>query len=306
MYAMIVFHQFMKFSDDLLKTYIAICEEGSFSSAAGSLYKSQPGVSLQIAALERQARLKLFDRSERPVKLTKAGTIFLQFAREVINKSNDVDRSLRELAIGTAGEVNIGASSSIGAYLLSRIVSDIKCTYPKLTIFLLTQQRERIYDAVRDAAVDFAFVLSDKPPPGLIARVLRDEPLYFVASPNYPLSQSRIILPKQVREAHFVMGPKNSEYTAMVNGILQRNRISTYSVAMRISNFEGIKEAVRSGAGICLLPLCAVRRDLLDKSLVKIQVEKIDLKAKIFLIERHNTSTTPTLEAVKKFLISAI
>ncbi|HEY1372554.1 MAG TPA: LysR family transcriptional regulator [Candidatus Binatia bacterium] len=296
----------MKFNDDLLKTYIAICDEGGFSSAAETLHKSQPGVSFQIASLERRARLKLFDRSERPPRLTEAGAIFLQFAREVVNKSDEVDRSLKELSIGAAGEVNVGASSSVGAYLLSRLVSDIKLKHPNLSIFLATQQRERAYDAVRDAAVDFAFVLTDKPPDGLVARPLRDEPLYFVASPKYPLSRNARIAPRQVRKAQFVMGPKNSEYTAMVNGILQRSRISTYSVALRISNFEGIKEAVRAGAGICLLPLCAVKRDLEDGSLVKIQVQRVHLSAKIMLIERLRASTTPTLETVKKLLIAGI
>ena len=263
-------------------------------------------MSLQIAALEKQARLKLFNRSERPLKLTQAGAIFLQFAREVVNKSYEVERSFRELAMGIAGEVNIGASTSVGAYLLSRIVSNIKLNYPKLTLFLVTQPRERIYDSVRDAAVDFAFVLTDKPPNDLLARSLRDEPLYFVASPQYSLAKNAPIAPRQVREAQFVMGPKNSEYTAMVNGILERSRISNYSVIMRISNFEGIKEAVRAGAGICLLPLCAVKRELKDKSLVTIQVQGVRLNAKIMLIERPRSSTTPTLEAVKKLLISGI
>src|SRR6266545_3558356 len=99
---MILFNILMQFSEALLQTYIAICEQGSFSSAAEILHKSQPGVSLQIATLERQTGLIFFDRSQRPFKLTEAGIIFLQFAREVINKSNEVDRSLRELAMGTA------------------------------------------------------------------------------------------------------------------------------------------------------------------------------------------------------------
>ena len=303
---MIAFSNLMKFSDELLKTYLTICEQGSFSGAAATLHKSQPAVSLQIASLEKQTGLRFFNRSERPFKLTEAGSIFLQFAREVINKSNEVDRSLRELAIGTAGEIKIGASTSVGAYILSRMVSDIKSKHPNLTIFLLTQPRERIYDAVRDAEVDFAFVLTDKPPSGLVAHFLRDEPLFFVASPGYPLSKYKSIGPRQVSEAKFVMGPKTSEYTAMVNGILERSRVSTFSVAMRISNFEGIKEAVRTGAGVCLLPLCAVKRELQDKSLVKIQVQRVHLKAKLMLIERHRSSTTPTVEAVKKFLTSGI
>jgi DNA-binding transcriptional LysR family regulator len=75
---------------------------------------------------------------------------------------------------------------------------------------------------------------------------------------------------------------------------------------MRISNFEGIKEAVRNGAGICLLPLCAVERELQDKSLVKIQVQRVSLSAKIMLIQGQKSSTTPTVEAVKQFLISGI
>jgi DNA-binding transcriptional LysR family regulator len=173
-----------------------------------------------------------------------------------------------------------------------------------LTLSLLTQPRDRIYEAVRDAEVNCAFVLSDREPSGFSVITLRDEPLYFVASPKYFLAQRRRIA--DMREARFIMGPKNSAYTAMVDGILERSRISSYSIAMRISNFEGIKEAVRAGAGICLLPRCAVRRELLEKSLVKVHVQTLDLKAKIMLIERQKSSTTPTVEAVKKFLIAGI
>jgi DNA-binding transcriptional LysR family regulator len=296
----------MQFSTDLLKTFIAVCEQRSFTLAAERLHRSQPSVSTHIALLENQSGLKFFDRSERPLKLTEAGGILLQLAREVVNKAVEVDRSLAELASGIAGQVRIGASTSVGTYLLSGIIGAVKKEYPKLRLFVLTQPRGKIYDSVRDAEVDFAFVLTDAPPVGLISKALRDEPLLFVASSRHPFARKKAITPKQLQSAGFIVGLQHTEYSRMVDAILVRNSIPNPRVEMRISNFDGIKEAVRSGAGVCILPRFAVERDIREKSLVNLAFAGIHLSATIMLIEREQPLLTPSVASVKKLLAGRI
>jgi hypothetical protein len=90
----------MKFSTATLAYFREICREKGFSQAAGKLEKSQSAVSTQIAVLEKDLGIKLFDRSKRPLLLTEAGQLFLDFARDVLNKTEDFERSVSELSSG--------------------------------------------------------------------------------------------------------------------------------------------------------------------------------------------------------------
>jgi DNA-binding transcriptional LysR family regulator len=93
---------------DNLRTFICLVQEGSFTNSARSLRKSQSAISLQIARLERQFGLQLIDRSTRPIQLTEAGRLFLEYSTQVTNQTADLERTMSELAGGIVGEVRIG------------------------------------------------------------------------------------------------------------------------------------------------------------------------------------------------------
>ena len=118
-----------------LRTFISLSEEGSFTTSRKSLRKSQSAISLQIAGLERQFGLRLIDRSIRPIKLTEAGQVFLQFSIQIVNQTADLERTMSELAGGILGAVaRIGATTSVGAYLLPPIARQLIDTFPKFLL----------------------------------------------------------------------------------------------------------------------------------------------------------------------------
>ena len=110
----------MNIDVDRLATFIQLAQEGSFTASGKSLRKSQSAVSLQIAGLERQFGLQLIDRSTRPIKLTEAGQLFLQFSEQIVNQTTDLERTMSELARGASGEVKIGATTSVELPATSR------------------------------------------------------------------------------------------------------------------------------------------------------------------------------------------
>ena len=88
----------MELSTELLRTFVCVSEEKGFSNAAIKLHKSQSSISTQIKLLEKQLGSKLFDRSEHPPELTEIGRAVLQFAKEFINRTRDLERDLKEFA----------------------------------------------------------------------------------------------------------------------------------------------------------------------------------------------------------------
>src|SRR4030095_12120876 len=108
----------MDVSTDYLKPFVAV-SECSYSLAVSRVHKSQGAISTQIAKLEEQAGIKLIDRSQRHFRLTEAGEIFLTFAKETLAKAQQVKRLFEELNAGIKGEIRIGATRSVGIYVLA-------------------------------------------------------------------------------------------------------------------------------------------------------------------------------------------
>ena len=104
----------------------------------------------------------------------------------------------------------------------------------------------------------------------------------------------------------FIVGPEGTEYTEMSNPVLSRCGLSEYSVAARISNFEGVKEVVHAGLGIGLLPFFMLKREIRQGALKQLKVSGFDASATIMQIERLEHLATPTIIRVKDYLNAAI
>jgi LysR family transcriptional regulator, transcriptional activator of the cysJI operon len=296
----------MKFSTAMLSYFVEVCREKGFSQAAAKLQKSQSAVSTQIALLEKDLRLKLFDRSKRPLVLTEAGEVFLDFATEVLSKSKSYERYLSELSSGIAGEVRIGASTSVGTYILPGIISRLLRQFPKLKISLSTQPRSSVVESIRRADVDFGLVLSDRPSEGLSCHTLKTENLCLFVSPSHVLARKRSLNVTGLSTIPFVLGPQGTEYTGMVTRALSHHGLFNYAVAARISNFEGVKEVVQAGVGIGVLPRFMIRQEIREGTLNRLKINGFDARADIMHIERLQHPATPTMQRVKNFITKAV
>jgi DNA-binding transcriptional LysR family regulator len=292
----------INFESDLLRNFLELCTHGSFSRAAEKLRKSQSGLSTQIAMLEDQAGTKFFDRSQRPLRLTETGMIFFHFATEVLNKTEELDRQLKEHVRGMAGEVRIAAIPSVGAFLLPNIVAQILKTLPKINFIISVQPASLVYQSVRQSRVDFAIVLTDRLPENLVVRRLRRERLCFVVSKNHTLAQDRNLAFARLRSIPFVVGPAGGGYTEMINRLFEKRKLLTFQIAVRIASFEGIKESVRAGLGLGILPEFMVQREIVNQDLVELFVNGFRLSADIILVERPRYTPTPTAASVKALI----
>src|SRR6516162_8637671 len=296
----------MDISSNLLRTFLAVSEHGNFSLAAAALRKSQTIVSTQIAQLEDQIGLKLFYREKRPFRLTEAGTTFLQFAQEFTNRIRDADRRIKELGAGTAGEVRIGATDSIAAYLLPKIIARLLRDHPRINIYIVTEIARRLFEFVREGEVDFALTLLDNPPRDLLIKPLIEESFCFVASPKHPLAGTTIASKDQLRNVAFVAGQRGMGHDTIVQRVLDRAGIFNYEIRVRISTYEGVKQLLYEGRGVSVLPTFAVQDELKEKKLVRLKTKGIDLGTTLFLVKRPNYPSSPAVSLVENFIATSI
>jgi DNA-binding transcriptional LysR family regulator len=243
----------------------------------------------------------LLDRSQRPLQLTEAGEIFSQFAIQMVNCADHLGRSIRELAAGVTGEVRIGTTTSIGAFMLPKIVTYLLQEMPKVRLDITIAALSSVCESVKQAETDFGIILSQREPQGLMTKILKQERLCFLVSPRHPLAKKTVSL-EDLRQFSFVLGAKTGGYTGMIERLLERYGLVGFDVALRVGSFEVIKETVQAGLGIGVLPGFMVQRELRNGTLAEIIARKINFTANIILVERPKYTPTPTVVAVKAFV----
>src|SRR6266545_3211406 len=116
-----------------LQIFLTVCDVGNMTRAARDLYMSQPSVSQAISELEKYYGVRLFERLNHRLYLTAAGDRMRAYARHILNLSEQARKELADLSQG--GSVRIGASLTIGAYLLPDLVAAFQKQTPRVEIF---------------------------------------------------------------------------------------------------------------------------------------------------------------------------
>ncbi|MES2462682.1 MAG: LysR family transcriptional regulator, partial [Armatimonadota bacterium] len=140
-----------------LNLFYAVAEEGSVSKGAERLHISQPAVSKQLAEFERALGTPLFDRLPKGVRLTEAGRLLHDAARRLFAVEAAAERELRELRGLERGRLAIGASTSIGAYLLPPALAAFHRAHPNVTIHMEVGNTETIQKGLEDGRIDLGF-----------------------------------------------------------------------------------------------------------------------------------------------------
>src|SRR5450755_949134 len=124
----------MDFEIRLLRCALALAEHRNFARAAKALHLSQPSLSRSIQGLEQQAGVQIFERNSRPLEVTDAGDIFLEYAREVMSHSVDLSREMDLLRGLDKGELQVGVGTYVGVRYVDRAIARIVREHPAVRL----------------------------------------------------------------------------------------------------------------------------------------------------------------------------
>jgi len=244
------------YKSDRLKPLRAFCQTvrlGSVSRASEALYVSQPAITLQLQALERELGVGLFERSGRRLTPTREGQLLYELAQPLVESLDGLDGSFREKVRGLdAGELNIAANSSTILYLLPKIVEHFRAQHPDVRLTLHNAASADGTDLLRSDAVDLAVgSMLDVPADLSYAPVYRFEPL-LIAPPEHPLIKQRTLKLEDLSPYGLILPPKRLVTYRLVDLVFQQNRVP-YTVALEVGGWEVIKQYVAMGMGISII-----------------------------------------------------
>lgn len=146
---------------DSLKVFITVADKKNFSKAAKALNLTQPAISFQIQTLEQYYQTKLFDRINRHVKLTETGELLLEYALSMSDLQSELERKMQQLTGHVKGQLMIGASRTVGEYVLPYVICKFKEDYPDVDVTLEIYNTKHVEENVLNRYLDIGLVESD-------------------------------------------------------------------------------------------------------------------------------------------------
>ncbi|WP_349811134.1 LysR family transcriptional regulator [Xanthomonas dyei] len=253
------------YKSDRLKPLRAFCQTvrlGSVSRAAEALYVSQPAVTLQLQALERDLGVALFERSGRRLAPSREGQLLYDMALPLVESLDGLEASFREKVRGLdAGELNIAANSSTILYLLPRIVANFRARHPDVRLTLHNAISADGTDLLREDGVDLAVgSMLDVPADLNYAPVYRFEQL-LITPPDHPLAHKATVSLQDLSPYPLILPPRRQVTYRLVDLIFQQARVP-YTVALEVGGWEVIKQYVAMGMGISIVTaICVTEAD---------------------------------------------
>ena len=153
----------LPFTLQQLRILKAIASEKNFTRAAEILFVSQPTLSKQIKILESNLGIILLDRKNNKISLTEAGKIFLQYSERILALCEESCRALNDLKNGDRGNLSIGASQTIGTYLMPRVLAIFAQEYPHISVNVQVDSTRKIVKNIIDRNIDIAIVGGEIP-----------------------------------------------------------------------------------------------------------------------------------------------
>lgn len=240
-----------------LKYFVNIAETLSFTRSAEILHVSQPALSYQIQRLEMELGTRLFDRGRKQISLTASGEVFLPLAQAVLFRADEAVRVLREHLGEETGEVRMGCNPSVATYVLPRLIASFRASFPRVAVQLMETGDHELTRAVLDGRIDFAIVTAPGAPQAVDTIPLPSEELLVVTSPHHPLAGRDKVALSELAHEEFVIGSEAFNVTLQTIEACRRAGFEPL-VAYRTGSLESVKNFVRQGLGISILPEMAL------------------------------------------------
>ncbi len=290
---------------DYFKTFIMIVEKGSFSETAKAVDISQPAISFQIQAMEKEYGQILLDRSGNKAKPTETGKIFYRFAKEMVRNNELLKEALDELKNVVRGKLVLGASTTPGEYIVPKILGQFKKKFPDIEPELLIADTDDILEKLINHEIDIAFIGREVLKDSLKSKKFASDELILIVHPNHQLAKKKVVALKKIISYPLILREKGSATRKTFENLLKSQGIpeKNLNVAMELGSIQAILAAVEADLGISIISKWAAKKDLSLGTIKTVPFADINLVRNICLVYNKKRIMT---KAQKEFIDFAL
>ena len=257
---------------DALTTFVTLAEVKNFTKTAELLHISQPSVSLHIKNLEKEFQTTLFLRSPKSVQITPTGQILYERAKQMLATYAAAKDEIVAHYHAVRGTLIIGASFTIGEYVLPPILARLQQEYPQLELQIIIGNTEEIIHLAKLLQIDIGLIEGQSHDQELIIQPFMQDELFIVASHDHPLTKCSSINISELQQQNWIAREPGSGTRIYLEHLFRAYSLQVKSL-LTISSNQGIKESVIQGLGLSLLSGCVIKRELKNKDLAIVSLE---------------------------------
>lgn len=271
--------------DQHLQVFIKVVERQNFSRAAEELLMTQPAVSQYIRTFEENIGARLLERTNKYVRLTKAGEIVYLHAKEIVGLYTRMQTLVDDLINHASGPLSIGASFTFGEYVLPHIIAKMQESNPDIQPEITIGNTKEIANYMIRHQLDIGIIEGHFTKEDQIhVEEFAEDYMVVVASPDHPLVMKRepIKMPELMQE-RWVLREIGSGTREAADVMFDHHKM-TPNLVTSFGSTQAVKEAVRAGLGISLLSGWAIQRELQNEDLHMIAVEGLPFTRKFSIV----------------------
>jgi DNA-binding transcriptional LysR family regulator len=297
----------LPFTLQQLRILRAIAIEKNFTKAASSLYMSQPSLSKQIKILEENLDTILINRERNQISLTESGKIFLHYSERILILCEESCRALIDLKNGERGNLTVGASQTIGTYLMPRILAVFAQNYPQIDLKVQVDSTRTIATSILKRKTDIAIVggeISNELKKKLTIKPFVYDELRLIISNSHPFAIKKVIKKEDLYCLNFITLHSNSTIKKFIDKILIQNEIQTNELKtiLQLNSIEGIKTAVSLGLGAAFVSSSSIEKEIKLKQIKILEIENLNINRQLSIISNPECYKSKAFELFYKEL----
>lgn len=231
----------------------------NMSKVAKELHISQPSISQSISDLESEVNVKLFDRIGKKLYLTYEGEIFFQYVRRILNLYDEAIIEINSFSKDNIGKIVVGATSTIGTYVMPYIVKKFKEIAENIEIEVVIDNMSTIEYLVLHNKVDIALIEGNIISDELLVKEIWTDELVFISGSNYKLKNNKYLTKAELENAKLIIREKSSGPRQIFDLFVSSEKIICKNF-IELSTTEAIINYVKLNMGIGCIPYIAVKQ----------------------------------------------
>ena len=284
-----------------LALFHAVAQAGGISRGAERLHVSQPAVSKQIKELEDALGIRLLERLPRGSRLTDGGKLLAQYVQRMAVVEEETARAIEEFRGLKRGRLAVGASTTIGAYLLPQVFGEFHRQHPDIELELEIANTETIQNQLMAGSIEVGLTEGLMEAEHLDSEVFHEDELVAIAPRGHPLLKQKRVTARELCREPFILREAGSGTRAVVERALGKRGLKVKPV-LSLASPEAIKRAVIAGVGIAIVSRLAISCELQIGSLAVIPVKDLAIHRPLHLQKLRSKTPSPAVSQFLKLL----
>ncbi len=278
-----------------LEVFLAVARREHVTAAAAELHLAQSAVSAALSELGSRLGGPLVQRAGRGVALTERGRDLVGAADDLLRRARDLEQRF-QFRDRLAGTLRIGASSTIGTYVLPELLGRFVDRHPAVAVELAVGNSADIERALVERRLDVAFIEGPPTTTAVVAHPWREDSLAVFAAASHALAPTGTLPLAALPAQRWIVREPGSGTRTVFDAAL-RERDLEIAASLTFGDSEAVKQAVRAGFGLGCLSALAIARELASGEFTALAVPDLDLRRRLWRIERKHAFAGAVVEA---------